>query len=94
MNNFVNMTVTRASNNINKLNTICIDEKPFAPKKYSVKSIRVHVGFKGKGTAKFVHSTDSLRNISPQYLLCAISLCNVVLYYISDKPIDIDISHS
>lgn len=91
MNDFINMTVTRASNNIRKTNTICIDEKPFVPKKYTVKNLRVHIDFRGKGTANFVHSTDPLRNITPQYLLCAISYTNVILYYISDKPIDTEI---
>ena len=73
------------------MNTIYIDEKLFAQKKYSVKDLRIHVSFKGKGTAKFVPSTDPLRNISPHYLLCEILYCNVVLYYISDKTINTDI---
>lgn len=48
---FVSMTVQKAFSNVNATNTICIDEKPFSPKKYKWKSIRVHCDFRGKGTA-------------------------------------------
>lgn len=91
MQDFINMTVTRSSHHIGFANTICIDEKPFIPKKYTVKNLRVHNTFRGKGTAKFVNAPDPLRNISPIYLLCAISNCTVVLYHLSDRPIDSEI---
>lgn len=90
-NDFVEMTVSRAINGVNFNNTICVDEKPFAPKKYRCKDLRVHKSFKGRGTATMVNSTDQLHNISPFYLICAISNSNVVLYYISEKPIDSEI---
>lgn len=86
--NFVDMTVSRAMHNVTMNNTICIDEKPFAPRKYNVKNLRIHKSFKGRGTACLVKSTNQLHNINPVYLLCAISSYNVILYHISESPID------
>lgn len=94
MPDFINMTVTRAFNQIGFANTICIDEKTFVPRKYTVKNLRVHKSFKGKGTAKFVNAPDPLRYINPVFLLCAISNCTVVLSHISDQPIDSEIFNS
>ena len=90
-NDFIDMTVARACNNIQKGNTICIDEKPFVPKKYRCRNLRIHISFTGKGTAALVNTPDPLHNISPMYLLCAISHLKVVLYHISEIPIDSDI---
>lgn len=89
-NNFVDMTVSRAMHNVTMSNTICVDEKPFIPRKYKVKNLRVHKSFTGRGTASLVNSTDQLHNINPVYLLCAISHYTVVLYLISESPIDTD----
>ena len=91
MPDFINMTVTRAFNQIGFANTICIDEKPFVQRKYTVKKLRVHKSFRGKGTAKFVNVPNPLRYINHLYLLCAISNSTVILYHISDHPIGSEI---
>lgn len=88
MDNFINMTISRSINNVNFFNTICIDEKPFTPKKYSNKNLRVPLNFRGKGTARFLNAPNPLKNVDPQYLLAAISHDRVVLFHISSKPVD------
>lgn len=85
---FAFMTVSRSLNHVGMMNTISIDEKPFIPKKYAVKELRVDMSFHGKGTAKFFNAPDPLKNIKPHYLLCAISCQKVLLYHISDSPIN------
>lgn len=82
------MTVSRSMHYLNFNITIYVDEKPFTPKKYRYKDLKVHKSFKGRGTATIVQSTDQLHKITPCYLLCAISNSKVILYYISEKPID------
>lgn len=89
--NFIDMLISRSINNVNYKNTICIDEKPFSPKKYSNKNIRVHTSFKGKSTAKLLRAPNPLKNIIPHYLLAAISNNQVILYHISTNPIDSEV---
>ena len=83
---FIDMTITRSLNNINSHNTISIDEKPFIPKKFNKKSVRVHNLFKGRSTAQIFNCPNPFINLKPHYLLCAISIQKVVLFCIKDHP--------
>ena len=66
----------------------CVDEKPFVPKKFTKKSLRVHNSFRGKGTAKEVNCPNPLKDLRPLYLLCAISVNGILIYTISDTPVN------
>lgn len=83
---YLDMTIARSFNNINSQNTISIDEKPFVPKKFNNKSVRVHHSFRGKSTAKIFNCPNPFINLKPHYLLCAISIQKVVLFCINDQP--------
>lgn len=91
---FIQMTVNRSFNFVRFDNTISIDEKPFVPKKFFNKNLRVHASFRGKATAQFLQSTNPLKNLIPYYLLCAISCEKVVLFHINDNPINSQIFNS
>ena len=83
-----NVITARAIMHVNASNTYCIDEKPFIPKKFSAKWLRVSKTFIGKATAKEVKCQNPLKDISPLYLICAINSKKVVLYSILDEPLN------
>lgn len=83
-----NVIAGRACNYVNAQNTICLDEKPFIPKKFSAKWLRVCRTFTGKATANKVKCTNPLKDLSALYLICAISSKKVVLYSVLEEPVN------
>ena len=83
-----NVIVARAIHHVTKQNTICLDEKPFVPKKYGSKWLRVLKTHKGKATAKQLKCPNPFKDLVPAYLICAISSKRVVCYAILDEPLN------
>ena len=77
-------TITnRVCNGINLYNTIAIDEKPFIPKSYLVRSARVSKDRKGPLYQSMLYGIK----MEPLYLIAAINMKGIVSYRIHSKPI-------
>lgn len=88
---FIDMTLQRTIKNVRAYNTLCIDEKPFIPRKFDTQNLRVHKDFRGKGTAKMVDVINPLKMLKPKYLLCSISVNAEIFFTISNEPINSEV---
>ena len=69
-------------------NTYCIDEKPIIVNNYKSKKIRVTSIHSGKVPSNAIESYNMLDKLSNLYLLCCISCDGIILYHLSENPID------
>ena len=69
-------------------NVISIDEKPIVIKNYKQKTVRVSKEHRGGLPSNKVHFYNYLDNLKNVYIICAITHECVLLYHISDQPIN------
>ena len=74
----------RVTHNINMYNTIAIDEKPFVPKSFLVRSARVAKSSKGPLYESMLYGLK----MDPVYLIAAVNKNGLICYQINRKPIN------
>lgn len=84
----VDTIVQRSFFGVNMLNTIAIDEKPIIIKNYKTTSVRTNINHKGKIPSNKVQAFKHLDRLSNLYIICAITYKGVLLYHISETPIN------
>lgn len=84
----IDVLVMRSYFGVNMHNTYAIDEKPIIVNNYKSKSVRTLKKHKGKIASNKVHGFNFLDKLKNVYLICCITCNCVVLYNISESPIN------
>lgn len=87
-NDIVETIVKRSFYGVNMKNTYSIDEKPIIVNNYKSKKVRVTSNHRGKVPSNIVSAYNMMDKLSNLYLLCCISYEGIILYHLSENPID------
>lgn len=80
--------VKRSYYGVKMWNTYSIDEKPIIISNYKSTKVRVTSPHKGKVPANKIKNFKKLDNLSNLYLICCITFNGVLLYHLSESPLN------